>query len=133
MSRTVPEWIGSNDDTAIPARVKLRIHTKAEGKCATCGNAPLFVQFDHTIPLILGGENRESNLRILCVPCHKAKTKLDVKLKAKVARVRKRHLGIRKTSTLQSRGFEPRPKQHTATRPLVRRISQTQQLETEVE
>jgi 5-methylcytosine-specific restriction enzyme A len=94
MSRSTPEWIGANDDTAIPARVKLRIHTKAEGKCATCGNAPLFVQFDHTIPLILGGENRESNLRILCVPCHKAKTKLDVKLKAKVARVRRRHLGI---------------------------------------
>jgi 5-methylcytosine-specific restriction protein A len=55
-------------------------------------------EFDHVIPLIVGGENRESNLQFLCVPCHKAKTRLDVKLKAKVARVRKRHLGLKKPS-----------------------------------
>jgi len=96
--RSTPEWIGKNDDSAIPDRVKLRVHTKAEGRCAKCTVEALTGQYDHAISLIVGGENRESNLQFLCVPCHKAKTKLDVKLKAKVARVRKRHLGLRKPS-----------------------------------
>jgi len=96
--RSTPEWIGKTDDSAIPDRVKLRVHAKAEGICAKCGVEALTGQYDHAISLILGGENRESNLQFLCVPCHKAKTRLDVKLKAKVARVRKRHLGLRKPS-----------------------------------
>lgn len=98
MSRTVPEWIGKTDDSAIPVRVKLRVHAAAEGVCAKCSVEATTGQYDHAIPLIIGGENRESNLQFLCVPCHKAKTKLDVKLKAKVARVRKRHLGLKKPS-----------------------------------
>jgi 5-methylcytosine-specific restriction endonuclease McrA len=96
--RSVPEWIGKTPDSAIPARVKLRVSERAEGKCKKCEQPARPAQFDHAIPLILGGENRESNLQLLCVPCHKAKTKLDVKLKAKVSRVQKRHLGIKKPS-----------------------------------
>ena len=98
MSRSVPEWIGKTDDSAIPDRVKLRVYAKAKGCCVKCGVETLDGQYDHAISLILGGENRESNIQLLCVPCHKAKSRLDVKLKAKVARVRKRHLGIRKKS-----------------------------------
>lgn len=96
--RSVPEWIAKNDDAAIPVRVKLRVYHKAKGKCAICTLTTLSGQYDHIIPLILGGGHRETNLQWLCVPCHKGKTKLDVKLKAKVARVRKRHLGIKKPS-----------------------------------
>jgi 5-methylcytosine-specific restriction protein A len=102
MSREVPEWIGKTDDSAIPARVKVRVYEKAKGICAKCGLHWLSGQYDHVISLILGGENREGNLQFLCVPCHKAKTKLDVKLKAKVARVRKRHLGIKKPRTIRA-------------------------------
>lgn len=98
--RNVPEWIGKTDDTAIPRRVKLRVHAKAEGICATCKLEASSSQYDHAISLILGGENRESNIQLLCVPCHKAKTKLDVKLKGKVARVRMRHAGIKKPRTI---------------------------------
>ena len=98
MTRAVPEWIGKSDDSPIPPRVKLRIYQKAEGRCVKCGCEAWAGEYDHAISLILGGQNRESNIQLLCVPCHKAKTKLDVKLKAKVARVRKRHLGIRKPS-----------------------------------
>lgn len=98
MSRSTDEWIGKTDDTAIPPRVKLRIHAKAEGMCAVCSLEASTGQYDHIIPLIIGGQNRETNLQLLCVPCHKGKTRLDVKLKAKVARVRKRHIGIRKPS-----------------------------------
>jgi len=100
--REVPEWIGRNDDSAIPARIKLRIYHRAKGRCAKCELHWLNGQYDHVIPLVIGGENRESNLQFLCVPCHQAKTVLDVKLKAKVARVQKRHLGIKKPRTIRS-------------------------------
>lgn len=101
MSRSLKEWIAPNDDTPIPARVKERIGRRAEDKCQHCKRTVgprLAAQFDHVIPLILGGQNRESNLQLLCEPCHSAKTALDVKLKAKVSRVRQRHIGIKKPS-----------------------------------
>lgn len=116
--RAVPEWIGKTPDTAIPPRVKLRVHHNAEGMCAKCGLEATPGEYDHTIPIVLGGENRESNLQLLCVPCHKIKTKLDVKIKAKVARVRKKRLGITKSrQQIKSRGFERAPPQRTATTP----------------
>lgn len=101
MPRAVDEWIGRTDNTPIPARVKERIARKAEDTCQQCKRIVgphLAARFDHIIPLILGGQNRETNIQLLCDPCHVAKTGLDVKLKAKVARVRKRHIGLRKPS-----------------------------------
>lgn len=102
MSRDVQEWRGKTDNTAPPPRVKARIYLLAEGKCVHCtrfvDGLALTAEYDHIIPLILGGENRETNLQLLCEPCHAAKTRLDVKLKAKVARVRNRHIGIKKPS-----------------------------------
>lgn len=98
MSRMVAEWRGKTDDAAIPARVKLRVYDAAKGRCVVCTLTADANECDHIVPLILGGEHREGNLQLLCKPCHKAKTRLDVKLKAKVTRVRKRHLGIRKPS-----------------------------------
>jgi 5-methylcytosine-specific restriction protein A len=110
MSRELPEWSGRTDDTAIPPRVKLRIHAKAEGRCAKCGLEANPGQYDHAISLILGGKNAESNIQLLCVPCHKGKTRLDVKLKAKVARVRQRHIGIKKPRTIRAwRKFNGQP------------------------
>ena len=102
MSRAVPEWIGKTDDTAIPSLVKDRIARKAEDCCQQCHReirGKLRAEFDHIVPLILGGKNRETNLQLLCNECHGAKTKLDVKIKAKVARIRCRQkLGIREPS-----------------------------------
>jgi 5-methylcytosine-specific restriction endonuclease McrA len=100
--RKVPEWKGRTDDTPAPARVKARLYLDAEGRCKHCtrfiDGSALVGEYDHIIPLILGGENKESNLQLLCSECHATKSLLDVKLKAKVARVRKRHLGLRKPS-----------------------------------
>jgi 5-methylcytosine-specific restriction endonuclease McrA len=81
--------------------VKDRIARKAGDVCQHCKRTVggrLSPRFDHVTPLILGGQNRETNLQLLCEPCHAAKTRLDVKLKAKVARVRKARLGIKKPS-----------------------------------
>lgn len=103
MSRSVPEWIAKHDDQPIPAAVKDRIALKAERCCQKCGLeivGKLRAEFDHIVPLILGGKHAESNLQLLCNECHAAKTVRDVKLKAKVTRVRKRHLGIKKPRTM---------------------------------
>jgi 5-methylcytosine-specific restriction protein A len=100
VSRSVAEWIGRNDDAAIPPRVQERVADKTNDNCASCGNPAKPGQCDHIIPLILGGKHAESNMQWLCIPCHKLKTARDVKIKAKVARVRKRNLGIRKPRTM---------------------------------
>jgi 5-methylcytosine-specific restriction protein A len=106
VSRSTPEWIGKTDDTATPPRVKARIYLGAAGHCKFCtrfvDGSALVAEYDHVIPLILGGQNRETNLQLLCSECHAVKTKRDVKIKAKVARVQKRHLGIKKPRTMTS-------------------------------
>lgn len=113
MSRSLPLWVGKTDDDAIPLRVRARIFDRFDGKCAACSRdlRPGHWQCDHIIPLILGGRHAEDNFQPLCTePCHKAKSALDVKLKAKVAKVRKRHLGIKKPRTIRAwRKFDGTP------------------------
>lgn len=98
MSREVPEWIGATDDTPVPARVRARVIDRAGDCCEHCGgrfrpqNPP---EIDHRVALIAGGENREANLQALHRDCHRGKTAGDVAEKAKVARVRAKHLGLK--------------------------------------
>lgn len=100
MSRATAEWIGKNDDSAVPPRVKLRLFDKVHGFCqGPCGRyvgdgKPFHA--DHIVALINGGENRESNLQILCDWCHADKTKIDVAEKSATYKRRAKHLGIRK-------------------------------------
>jgi len=101
MTRTTDEWIGTDDNQAIPARVKVRVFDRAGGICAICTSTifgKLRPAYDHKTALINGGQNRESNLQLLCVPCHATKTKADVAEKSRVYRKRAAHLGIRKPS-----------------------------------
>ena len=107
MARSVPEWIGKTPDTAIPARVRNRVYNSAKGDgldpmCAICTRTLMpwdSFRYDHIIALVNGGENRESNIQLLCTTCHTAKTATDVAEKATVARKRKKHLGIKKKQT----------------------------------
>ncbi|MCH2069601.1 MAG: HNH endonuclease [Shimia sp.] len=97
--RSVPEWIGATPDTAIPARVRLRVFEAHKGACHISGRkiaAGEKWEADHVIPLAAGGENRESNLAPALHTEHKKKTRADAKTKAKCDRVRKKHLGIHK-------------------------------------
>ena len=99
--RSVAEWVGKNDDTAIPPRVCVRIFERAGRKCECCGRpivGKLRAQYDHKTALVNGGENRESNLQVLCHECHGEKTKQDVAIKARVYVRKKRVAGIRKPS-----------------------------------
>lgn len=56
---------------------------------------------DHVIALCNGGEHRESNMAPALVAPHRIKTKADVREKAKIARIRRRHLGIQKPRTIR--------------------------------
>ncbi|GAB5431249.1 MAG: hypothetical protein EpisKO_06190 [Epibacterium sp.] len=101
MSRPVAEWIGKTDATPAPARVKARTIMAQDGICACgcgvkLGAAGEAIEFDHETALILGGENRESNLRALRRPCHSLKTKQDVAQKSVEARKRNKSLGLHK-------------------------------------
>lgn len=96
--RAVPEWIGKTPDTDVPPRVRRRVFDAYGGRCYLTGREirPGDVwQLEDIKALINGGENRESNKAPALVEPHKEKTKRDVALKAKVARVRNKHLGIK--------------------------------------
>ncbi|TIP70327.1 MAG: HNH endonuclease [Mesorhizobium sp.] len=100
MPRAVVEWIGRTDNTKAPPRVCQRVFDRDKGICHFCGQQiqpGQAVETDHIIALINGGENREANLApIHKKPCHTIKTAADVADKAKVAAVRKKHIGITK-------------------------------------
>jgi 5-methylcytosine-specific restriction endonuclease McrA len=99
MGRTVKEWIGKTDDEAIPVRVKLRVFERYGKRCAECTlviRGRLRPAYDHIRALANGGEHREGNLQLLCVPCHKVKTRADVGEKRVNNRVKAKHLGIKK-------------------------------------
>lgn len=116
MSRTVSEWIGKTDDHRAPGTVRDRIMAREGNRCHLCGCEIDGKKWDldHVKALINGGENRESNLKPAHRKCHIAKTAQDVAEKAKVAAVRKKHLGItRPTGKIKSAGF---PKTEKAAR-----------------
>ena len=98
MARKVTPWVGKTDDSRVPPRVRLRIFIRADGKCELCKSVIRGGRWecDHTIALINGGENAETNLRCLCRNCHLNETVKDVDEKSKVARIAMQHWGIKK-------------------------------------
>jgi 5-methylcytosine-specific restriction enzyme A len=124
MSRSVPEWVGKSDDSKIPDHVKLRIWEREGGICHLSGRKIRpgeAYDWEHKIALSLwtgeGHGNRESNIAPALRMVHREKTKQDRKAKAKSDQVKKKHLGIRKPSRMQSRGFNKAPPQKTASTP----------------
>lgn len=119
MSRSVPEWVAKHPDQAIPPRVKLRIWTRAEGRCHLTGRKILpsdAYDFDHIIALVNGGQHREANLAPALRDKHRAKTAEDVKAKAHGDRAAMRMVGIK------------RPKQKIPGRPFGGFVSNTREL-----
>ena len=56
----------------ISQEVKRAVWERCCGRCAECGSGSL-LEFDHVIPLAMGGSNTERNLQLLCADCNRAK------------------------------------------------------------
>lgn len=110
MTRSVPEWVATHDDQAIPPRVRLRVFEREGGRCHRCGRkiGPADTwTIEHLIAISARGPHRESNMAISCQWCKLEKDAEDVAFKAKSARIRARHLGIRPPSRWPSRPMTP--------------------------
>lgn len=120
MSRNLPMWVGSTDDTTVPPRVKIRVFERCRGRCHRCGRqipvGDLWV-LEHLIAIINGGANAEGNLGLTCSWCKPKKDAEDVAIKANTYAKRKAHILPREPSRMQSRGFAKVSPQHSATTP----------------
>jgi 5-methylcytosine-specific restriction enzyme A len=103
MPRSLAEWIGLNDDTPVPPRVRLRVFERYGRRCDPVLGCGRLLRpgdawtCDHVVAVINGGPNRESNLHPLCEWCEPTKTEADVHEKSRSYRKRLRHAGIRLT------------------------------------
>jgi 5-methylcytosine-specific restriction endonuclease McrA len=80
-------------------RQRIDQHDRKGGICCVCGlpieRGEPFID-EHIIDLDLGGTNDDSNRGIAHIPCAKIKTRQGASVRAKVMRVRAKHLGIKK-------------------------------------
>lgn len=109
MTRSVAIWVGATDDTPAPPRVRARVFLAKEGHCHRCrrkiGVSDRWT-LEHVIALINGGRNAEDNLDLTCGWCLPDKNAEDVRIKAKSARIRNKHLGIAESKRkIRSAGF----------------------------
>lgn len=95
---------------SLSAKEKLDV-LKSHPHCPICRSEVSVsdAEWDHWIPLELGGSNEVDNFRGLHPPCHKEKTRQDVKAIAKARRLRKKRLGLTKPKkAIPSRPFAKR-------------------------
>lgn len=85
-----------------------RLWLAFEGKCAHCGAKVQRDggQLDHIIAREAGGTDLDGNFQLLCVSCHKTKTRADHATGAKIKRIIAREEGTRRPrKAIQSPGF----------------------------
>ena len=56
----------------LPEDVRREVFRRDGGRCVACGSDEL-LQFDHVIPVALGGASTPENLQLLCAPCNREK------------------------------------------------------------
>ena len=68
---------GRTGRTAIPQHIKAEVWQRDTGRCQECGldgSGGASLEFDHIIPIALGGANSATNLQILCRTCNGRKS-----------------------------------------------------------
>jgi hypothetical protein len=70
MERVAPAAVAQR--RAIPTPLRVLVWNRDGGRCVDCG-AESGLQFDHVIPLALGGATAAENLQLLCEDCNRAK------------------------------------------------------------
>lgn len=117
MSRSVPEWIGKDDDAVPPRTVRARVFRRYEGRCYLTKrkiNAGEAWDLEHIRPLAMArpGEtlNRESNLAPALKAPHIEKTAEEATARAKADRIHAKHYGYfpKSPTPLKGRGFPKR-------------------------
>jgi 5-methylcytosine-specific restriction endonuclease McrA len=101
MPRKRAEWIGRTDDSMPGQLVRDRI-SAAQGDRCTCGRPfgpGVTANCDHIVPLADEGENRETNLQMLCNWCHVEKTSAEATNRAKARSIRAKRLGLDQSVT----------------------------------
>ena len=58
--------------SGVTASVRLRVFERDGGRCLYCG-AQDGLEIDHVVPIVWGGDDRESNLQTLCRRCNRDK------------------------------------------------------------
>ncbi len=62
----------SDDRQPIPDDVKMFVWQRDKGRCVKCGSNQN-LEYDHIIPVSMGGSNTARNLQILCEFCNRSK------------------------------------------------------------
>jgi hypothetical protein len=68
----VEERVGARQRQPLSEDVKRFVFRRDEGICQTCGSREL-LQFDHILPVAMGGSDEPENLQLLCADCNRAK------------------------------------------------------------
>lgn len=71
-ARARAEEVAAARRTRIPDDVRTFVWERDDGRCVRC-EAEEDLQFDHVIPVALGGGNGADNVQILCGSCNRAK------------------------------------------------------------
>jgi 5-methylcytosine-specific restriction endonuclease McrA len=115
---------------AIPKAIKSAVLIRSGGICEADGCDNHGAEFEHRIPVALGGENTEANIWWACKSCHRDKTSGEDIPRIAKAKRQARETGRQRedkkrrawpSRPIQSRGFTKAKPQNSATRPLEKR------------